>query len=130
LRYAGETLLINPQRWEIVYRGPALDESGAAVHPDLAASLQSLIAGEVPAAQVTQMNTAEPLPEHAVPVDVSYANSLSELSFANSSIRGNILELDAVLIRNCSVKLNAQVSIKHIAWDGSRLWNGPRGTMC
>jgi hypothetical protein len=79
LRYAGETLLINPQRWEIVYRGTALDESGAAVHPDLAASLQSLIAGEVPAAQVTQMNTAEPLPEHAVPVDVSYSDTVAPM---------------------------------------------------
>lgn len=79
LRYAGETLLINPQRWEIVYRGPALDESGAAVHPDLAASLQSLVAGEVPAAKLTQMTTVEPLPEHAVPVDVSYSDTVAPM---------------------------------------------------
>lgn len=79
LRYAGETLLINPQRWEIVYRGPALDEAGSAVHPDLAASLQSLIAGEVPVAQLAQMLVAEPLPEHAVPVDVSYSDTVAPM---------------------------------------------------
>lgn len=79
LRYAGETLLINPQRWEIVYRGPALDESGSAVHPVLAASLQSMLAGDVPAAQLTQMLVAEPLPAHSVPVDVSYSDTVAPM---------------------------------------------------
>lgn len=82
LRYAGETLLINPQRWEIVYRGPALDETGSAVHPQLAVSLQSLIDGETPAAQLTHMYTAESLAEHAVPANVSYSDTVAPMLMA------------------------------------------------
>jgi len=82
LRYAGETLLINPQRWEIVYRGPALNESGSEVHPELAASLQSLLAGDVPATQLTQMLVAEPLPMHSAPVDVSYSDTVAPMLMA------------------------------------------------
>jgi hypothetical protein len=82
LRYAGETLLINPQRWEIVYRGPALNESGSEVHPELAASLQSLLAGDVPATQLTQMLVAEPLPMHTAPVDVSYSDTVAPMLMA------------------------------------------------
>lgn len=79
LRYAGETLLINPQRWEIVYRGPAIDESGDVVHPGLTAAIQDLLAGNAPSPQHVQMATAQALPEHVVPDDVSYSDTVAPM---------------------------------------------------
>ncbi|TFH75102.1 hypothetical protein E3V39_02915 [Gammaproteobacteria bacterium LSUCC0112] len=79
LRYAGETLLINPQRWEIVYRGPAVDASGDAVHPGLAAAIQGLLAGNPPSPQHVQMATAQALPEQAVPANVSYSDTVAPM---------------------------------------------------
>lgn len=79
LRYAGETLLINPQRWEIVYRGPAVDASGDAVHPELAAAIQGLLAGNPPSPQHVQMATVQALPEQAVPANVSYSDTVAPM---------------------------------------------------
>lgn len=79
LRYAGETLLISPQRWEIVYRGPAVDESGEAVHPLLATAIQGLLAGEAQSLQLAQMTTAQALPEQMVPANVSYSDTVAPM---------------------------------------------------
>ncbi|MDO9476244.1 MAG: hypothetical protein Q7L07_05975 [Pseudohongiella sp.] len=79
LRYAGETLVINPQRWDIVYRGPAMDETGQRVHAGLAAALQSLMDGNPAALQLAQMTTAQTLPVHEAPVGVTYSNTVAPM---------------------------------------------------
>ncbi|MDP2285015.1 MAG: hypothetical protein Q8L06_12805, partial [Pseudohongiella sp.] len=79
LRYAGETLVINPQRWDIVYRGPAMDETGQTVHAGLAAALQSLMDGNPAALQLAQMTTAQALPVHEAPAGVSYSNTVAPM---------------------------------------------------
>lgn len=79
LKYAGETLLVNPDRWEIVYRGPALNEAGDAIEPTLAAAMQALVAGEIPAAAFRPMWLAEALPAHAAPSNVSYSDTVAPM---------------------------------------------------
>ena len=79
LRYAGETLLLHPQRWEIVYRGPALNEAGDAVEPALAAAVKALVAGETPAINSKDMWLAEALPVHSSPADVSYSDTIAPM---------------------------------------------------
>ncbi|MBU2098344.1 MAG: redoxin domain-containing protein [Gammaproteobacteria bacterium] len=79
LLYAGETLLLHPQRWEIVYRGPALTEAGDAVEPALAAAIAALLAGESPVSTSQSMWLAEALPVQSAPTDVSYSDTVAPM---------------------------------------------------
>ncbi|MDO8907653.1 MAG: redoxin domain-containing protein [Pseudohongiella sp.] len=79
LRYAGEILLLSPQRWEVVYRGPALNEAGDAIQPALAVALQALIAGNTPEAVTQAMSLAEALPRHEAPANVSYTDVVAPM---------------------------------------------------
>ena len=79
LRYAGETLLLHPQRWEIVYRGPALNETADAPAPELLAAVSALLADETVAAVHKNMGTAELLPVHSMPSDISYSETIAPM---------------------------------------------------
>lgn len=79
LRYAGETVLLNPQRWEIVYRGPALNEAGDALQPELVSAMQALIAGEAPSLTALPMWEATALTAHSIPQDVSYSDTVAPM---------------------------------------------------
>ena len=65
VQYAGETLVIDPQRWQIVYRGPAGNESGTAMHPLLDEVLQALTTEQGADAVSAPMWVADVLPTHA-----------------------------------------------------------------
>ena len=79
LRYAGETLLLHPQRWEIVYRGPALNETADAPAPELLAAVSALLADETVAAVHKNMGTAELLPVHNMQSDISYSETIAPM---------------------------------------------------
>ncbi len=80
LQYAGETLLVNPQRWEIVYRGPALDATGNAINASLQQAMQSLLNAQAPAPVSQPMPAvAETLPAHPAPAGVSYRETVAPM---------------------------------------------------
>lgn len=80
MRYAGETLLVNPQRWEIVYRGPALDAEGRAVNPSLQQAMEQLLNTQSPPAVALAMPAqAEALPAHPAPAEVSYRETIAPM---------------------------------------------------
>jgi len=80
LRYAGETLVISPRRWEIVYRGPALAADSQSINPALQQALESLVAAQLPAAVYQPMPAvAETLSLTPAPANVSYSKTIAPL---------------------------------------------------
>jgi hypothetical protein len=79
LRYAGETLVISPRRWEIVYRGPALAEDGN-LNPALEQVLNSMLEAQTPAPVHQSMPAlAATLSLAPPPTDVSYHNTIAPM---------------------------------------------------
>jgi hypothetical protein len=81
LQHIGETLVIDPRRWQIVYRGPATTGTAAELHPELTATLDSLLAGQ-PATMRTvslQGSPALNLTDLATDAIASYADDIAPM---------------------------------------------------
>lgn len=79
LQYVGETLLIHPQRWDIVYRGPAVNAAGDAAEPAFMSALAALSNEASIASASMPMALAEALPQHPLPADVSYSDVIAPM---------------------------------------------------
>jgi hypothetical protein len=80
LRFVGEALLIDPRRWQIIYRGPVL--AGDQLAPAFNVALQALLAGEQPSASHQAMAMAEPLAKPSPVSVVSYSDSIAPVLLA------------------------------------------------
>ncbi|HBN15623.1 MAG: hypothetical protein CMQ46_07485 [Gammaproteobacteria bacterium] len=79
LDLVGETLVIDPNRWEVKYRGPALAADGS-VHPELRASVAQLLEQQPGDYREVAMPNAVPLPRHAAqPATASYSDTIAPM---------------------------------------------------
>ncbi|ALO47252.1 redoxin domain-containing protein [Pseudohongiella spirulinae] len=72
LSHVGETLVIDPRRWQIVYRGPAID--AGSIHPQLQATVEALLAEQDVTPATVPMLAADPLP------DVTHSSTIASYS--------------------------------------------------
>lgn len=82
LRFVGEALLIDPRRWQIVYRGPVLEttgvESGGLV-PAFEQALHAVLAGGQPATSHQAMAVTEVLATPEPASIVSYTDTIAPM---------------------------------------------------
>jgi len=79
LRFSGETLLIDPRRWQIVYRGPAVDAGQAELVPMFAQALSALLSAQTMEPSYLAMTQAEILARPAPASVVSYSNNIAPM---------------------------------------------------
>lgn len=78
LRHIGESLVIDPRRWQIVYRGPAIENDN--IHPQFQAAVEGLLSGQDVTPVNVPMLAADPMPDvqHSTAI-ASYSDTIAPL---------------------------------------------------
>ena len=87
LSWSGEAIVIDPRRWNAVYRGPVADDLSKATDGKLATALKALVAGTdliaetqaMPAAWSSERFTLPGLASKGAHGDISYSNTIAPM---------------------------------------------------